>query len=191
MKKIGITGSLASGKSTASKILKKKGPVFSADHIVKKLYSRKKFRKHISKKLKIEHSSNLKSLIKKKILKDKSFFRNLEKIIHPLVRKEMKNFTKKYKNKKFIFFEIPLLVESRLMKDFDIIIFIKAKRNLRLKRFKQKGGFKILFNTLNRKQFSDKKKAKHCDHVVVNEKNLNILKKNLLYRKNVTKKKLI
>ena len=26
----------------------------------------------------------------------------------------------------------------------------------------------------------DKNKAKHCDHVVVNEKNLNILKKNLL-----------
>ena len=180
MKRIGITGSLASGKSTASKFFKKKGPVFSADSIVKKLYSQKKFRKYISKKLRIEHSSNLKSLIKKKILKDKSFFRKLEKIIHPLVRKEMTNFTNKYKNKRLIFFEIPLLVESRLMKDFDIIIFIKAKRNLRLKRFKKKGGDKILFNTLNRKQLSDKKKAKHCDYVIVNEKNLNILKKNLL-----------
>ena len=36
MKKIGITGSLASGKSTASKILAfKKGPLFNADNIVK------------------------------------------------------------------------------------------------------------------------------------------------------------
>ena len=52
MKKIGITGSLASGKSTASKILGKKGPVFSADNIVKKLYSHRK--KYISKKLKIQ-----------------------------------------------------------------------------------------------------------------------------------------
>ena len=180
MNRIGITGSLASGKSTASKILGKKGPVFSADSIVKKLYSQKKFTKHISKKLKIQSSSNIKSLIKQKILRDKSFFKKLEKIIHPFVRKEMINFTQKHKNKKFIFFEIPLLVESRLMKYFDIIIFIKAKRNLRLKRFKKKGGNKILFNTLNRKQFSDKKKAKHCDYVIVNEKNLNILKKNLL-----------
>ena len=63
MKKIGITGSLASGKSTAIKILGKKGPVFSADNIVKKLYSHRKIKKYISKKLKIQSSFNLKSLI--------------------------------------------------------------------------------------------------------------------------------
>ena len=179
MKRIGITGSLASGKSTASKILGKKGPVFNADSIVKKLYLQKKFRKYISKKLKIQNSSNLKSLIKKKILKDKSFFNKLEKIIHPLVRKEMINFTKKNKNKKFTFFEIPLLIENRLMKNFDMIYFIKAKQSIRLKRFKKKGGEKFFFHILNKKQFSDKKKAKYCDHVVVNEKKIDILKKNL------------
>ena len=38
MKKIGITGSLASGKSTASNFLSKnRGPLFSADKVVKKL----------------------------------------------------------------------------------------------------------------------------------------------------------
>ena len=179
MKRIGITGSLASGKSTATKILGKKGPVFNADKIVKKLYLQTKIRKYISKKLKIQNSSNLKNLIKKKILKDKSFFKKIEKIIHPLVREEMVNFVKKHKNKKFIFFEIPLLVESRLMKNFDIIIFIKAKRDLRFKRFKKKGGDKNFFNILNSKQLNDKKKAKYCDYVIVNEKNLNILKKNL------------
>ena len=41
MIKIGITGSLASGKTTASKILKhKRGPLFSADKIVKELYKK-------------------------------------------------------------------------------------------------------------------------------------------------------
>ena len=45
MKKIGITGSIASGKSTASKILSiKRGPLFSADLAVKKLYSQKKLK---------------------------------------------------------------------------------------------------------------------------------------------------
>ena len=106
MKRIGITGSLASGKSTASIFLGKKGPVFNADKIVKKLYLQIKFRKYISKKLKIQNTSNLKSLIKNKILKDKSFFKKLEKIIHPLVRKEMMNFAKKHKTKIY-FFEIP------------------------------------------------------------------------------------
>ena len=43
MKKIGITGSLASGKSTAGKILSSKnGPLFSADEEVQKLYRKKK-----------------------------------------------------------------------------------------------------------------------------------------------------
>ena len=42
--RIGITGSLASGKSSVVKILsKKKNIVFSADKIVKKIYSSKKF----------------------------------------------------------------------------------------------------------------------------------------------------
>ena len=43
MRRIGITGSVASGKSTAVKILKEKGPVFSADKIVKKLYKQNNF----------------------------------------------------------------------------------------------------------------------------------------------------
>ena len=86
---------------------------------------------------------------------------------------------KKYKKKKFIFFEIPLLIESRLMKNFDVIFFIKAKKSLRLRRFKAKGGDKKLFNILNSKQLSDYKKSRYCDHVIVNEKNLNIFKKNL------------
>ena len=46
----------------------------------------------------------------------------------------MKNFIKKKKKKKFIFFEIPLLIESKLMKNFDIIIFIKAKKSIKIKK---------------------------------------------------------
>ena len=92
----------------------------------------------------------------------------------------MYKFLKKNKRKKFTFLEIPLLIESKLMKNFDVIIFIKAKRRLRMQRFKQKGGNQKIFNILNKKQLTDKKKIKYCNHVVVNEKNLKILKKNLL-----------
>ena len=61
MKKIGITGSLASGKTTASKILSlKKGPLFSADKVVKKLYIKKKiFKLLISKKFKIKKNCQI------------------------------------------------------------------------------------------------------------------------------------
>ena len=182
MKKIGITGSLASGKTTASKILSfKKGPLFSADKIVKKLYKNKNFKKVLIRKLKIKNNSNLKKTLRKKILSDKSYLIKLEKIIHPLVRVQMKNFLKRNKRKKFVFFEIPLLIESKLTKKFDIIIYIRTKKSLRLRRFKSKGGSKRLFDVLDKKQMSDQKKMKFCDHVVVNNKNLAILKKNLLY----------
>ncbi len=181
MKKIGITGSLASGKSTAGKILSSKnGPLFSADEEVQKLYRKKKFRRLLAKKLNINSHFNIKKKIREIISKNKLSIKKLERIIHPLVRKQMKKFSKANKNKKFTFFEIPLLIESKLMRNFDIIFFIKARKSVRLKRFKAKGGDNKLFNILNEKQLKDKEKIKHCDHVIVNEKNLKILKKNLL-----------
>ena len=180
MKKIGITGSIASGKSSASKFLSSgKGPLFNADKVVKNLYLKQSFKKVISKKFKITNSKKIKSDLKKKILSDRTNIKKLEKIIHPIVRKEMKRFVKKNKKKQFIFFEIPLLIESKLMNNFDIIFFIKAKKNIRLKRFKSNGGSQEIFNLLNNKQLKDNKKIKYCDHVIVNEKNLNILKKKL------------
>ena len=181
MIKIGITGSLASGKTTASKILSfKRGPLFSADKAVKELYKNKHFKSLVSRRFKIKTNNQFKKSIKKLILKDKNNINKLEKIIHPFVRKKMKNFTSKNKTKKLLFYEIPLLVESKLMKRFNVIVFIKAKKQLRLKRFLSKSGDKKLFNLLNNKQMNDTKKIKFCDHVVVNEKNLNILKMNLL-----------
>ena len=181
MKKIGITGSLASGKTTASKILSSKGPLFSADAFVKKLYTKVVFKNLISRKFKLKKNGNLKILLKKKISKDKSIIKKLEKIIHPLVRSEMRRFGKINNKNKFVFFEVPLLIESKLMKNFDIIIFIKAKKSLRLRRFKNKGGNLEFFSIFNKKQLSEKKKIKYCDHVVVNESNKKILKENLLY----------
>ena len=52
MIKIGLTGSLASGKTTASKIISnRRGPLFSADKVVKKLYIQNSFKRLIAKRL--------------------------------------------------------------------------------------------------------------------------------------------
>ncbi len=180
MIKIGITGSIASGKTTASKILsKKRGPLFSADSTVLGLYKNNVFKSLIAKKFGIKKNNQIKKSIKEKIFRNENNLKKLEKIIHPLVRKKMKKFTQQNKNKKILFYEIPLLVESNLMKYFDIIIFIKSKKLLRLRRFISKKGNKKLFNLLNNKQMSEHKKVKFCDYIVVNERNLKILKKNL------------
>ena len=181
MIKIGITGSIASGKTTASKILSyKRGPLFSADNVVKILYKKNNFKKLLIKKFDIKKNSNFKLILKKKILQNEANVKKIEKLIHPVVRKEMKKFTILNKRKKNIFYEIPLLIENNLMKYFDVIIFIKAKRKIRLKRFKSKGGDEKLFKILNNKQLPDFKKIKFSNHIVVNEKNLNMLKKSLL-----------
>ena len=100
MKKIGITGSLASGKTTASKFLSyKRGPLFSADNVVKKFYRSNKFKNKLKKKFSLENTINLKKKVRDKILEDGLNIRKLEQIIHPLVRGEMKRFVKKYKKK--------------------------------------------------------------------------------------------
>ena len=111
MKKIGITGSLASGKTTASKILSSsKGPLFNADVVVKNLYKKNSFRKIISKRFNIKNTLNIKRSLKNKIKEDETNIQKLEKIVHPLVRKEMYKFIRKNKKKKFIFLEITLLI---------------------------------------------------------------------------------
>ena len=94
MIKIGITGSLASGKTTASKILSfRRGPLFSADKVVNNLYRNKRFKSLVSKKFKIKNNNQLKKSIKKLIFKNTKNIKKLEKIIHPLVRKKMRDFT--------------------------------------------------------------------------------------------------
>jgi dephospho-CoA kinase len=180
MIKVGITGSIASGKTISSKILsRRRGPLFSADMVVKELYTKIFFKKIISKTFAIKQNQNFKKEIKRKILEKKKNIKKLEQIIHPLVRKEMFLFNKKNRRKKILFFEIPLLVESNLSKHFDSIIFIKAKKKLRLTRYLKNGGDKKLFLLLDNHQMKDAKKAKHCDHIVVNNKSLSFLKNKL------------
>ena len=181
MKKIGITGSLAGGKTTASKILSNNfGPLFSADKIVKKIYDNPIFKKDYS-NFKNSKKANLKNEVKKKILERKNNLIKLEKAIHPIVRKNMFTFMRKNKNRKFIFLEIPLLIESKLTKYFDVIIFIKSKKSVRSKRYlsKHKKSIKF-FEFLDKQQIKDSKKMKYCDHIVVNNNSLSDLKKLLI-----------
>ena len=89
----------------------------------------------------------------------------------------MREFYKKNKNKEIVFFEIPLLVESKLMKFFDFVILVVASKKNRLKRYLKNGGKKEMFYLLDKNQISAKRKIKHCDYLIVNNKSKNILKK--------------
>ena len=175
MIKLGITGSMSSGKTTVAKLIShKKFPLFSADKIVSDLYKNKRFIKKITKKLKLNSRRKIKDQIRILLKKDKKRINIIESIIHPFVRKKMKQFLKK-KNK-VIVLEIPLLFESKLMNYFDVIVFINAKKQLRLRRYLKKNNDKKIFNLLNRRQILPTKKIKMSDHVINNNKSLSVLK---------------
>jgi dephospho-CoA kinase len=177
MIKIGITGSISSGKTTTSKIISKsKGPLFSADRVVKNLYLKKNFKSKVAKLLKISTNTHFKKRVKKKILENENNIKVLEKIIHPFVRKEMFSFIKRNRNKNFLFFEIPLLIESNLSKNFDSIVFVKANKKIRLRRYIKSGGKKKIFELLDKLQMKDILKMRFCDYVIVNNKSINVLK---------------
>ena len=175
---IGITGSLASGKSTVAQFIsKKKYPSFSADKTVQNLYKNKKFINQVIRKFKLNNKLKIKNQIKSIIKKNKNKLKALESIIHPLVRKEMNNFLKI--KSKILILEIPLLIESKLNRYFDKIIFVDAKKKIRLKRYQKRNNDKKMFDILNKRQLSPAFKKKFCNLIINNNYSLTTLRKNV------------
>ena len=175
---IGITGSIASGKTTVANLMAGKNyPFFSADKVVSNLYKKNFFIKALMKKFKFKQSKKIKEQVKLALKKDKKNLYILETIVHPFVRKEMKIFLKKQND--LLFLEIPLLLESKLNKYFDKIVFVNASRKIRLRRYLKKNGNKKTFVLLNKRQLIPSVKKKMCDYTINNNNSLPILKKTI------------
>ena len=176
MRIIGITGSIASGKTTVAHLIAgKKYPLFSADRVVLNLYKKNFFKKILIKKFKLKKNNKVKEQIKLILKKNKKNLNKLEKLIHPWVRKEMKSFLKK--KKKLLVLEIPLLIESRLVKYFDKVIFVDTEKKIRLKRYIKRNGSQKIFNLLNNRQLSSAFKKKMSHYTINNNYSLGILRK--------------
>ena len=65
------------------------------------------------------------------------------------------------------------------MKNYDKIILVNSRRDLRLKRYLKRGNNRKIFNLLNKRQLSPAKKIKFCDYVINNNGSLKLLKKNI------------
>ena len=69
---IGITGSIASGKSSVARLIaKKKYPLFNADNVVTDLYKNSNFTNLLIKKFKLSNKKRVKNQIKLLIIKNK------------------------------------------------------------------------------------------------------------------------
>ena len=128
MVRVGILGSVGSGKSFVANIFRLLGfDVFSADVEVGKIYqSNIIVNKKISKffRLKLYKNRINKEELREFVKKYSKKFKFLNKIIHPFVRKQLINFLEKNKNKKLVVLDVPLLIENKLFKFVDIFVFI-------------------------------------------------------------------
>ena len=163
MIRIGILGDIGSGKSYVAKNFGH--PVFNADAEVGKLYKkdRKTFNKLKKALPKYIHSFPInKKEISNAILANKSSLKKIIKIIHLEIRKKMNIFLRKNKNKKIVILDIPLLLENKINKKSDILIFIKSKKLDILKRLKKRENFnpKLLRKFKNIQLSLDYKKKK-------------------------------
>ena len=145
MIRIGILGDIGSGKSFVAKNFGY--PVFNADYEVLKLYQRNKY---VYKKLKkvlpeyiYEFPIN-KIQLSKAILANNSNLRKIITIVHKEVRNKLKSFLNKNKNKKFVVLDIPLLLENKLNKKKDILVYVESRKKDILRNLKKRKNFNIL-----------------------------------------------
>jgi dephospho-CoA kinase len=74
-------------------------------------------------------------------LANKYNLKKIAKIVHFEIRKKINIFLIKNKNKKIVILDIPLLLENKINKKGDILIFVKSKKLEIMKRLKKRKNF--------------------------------------------------
>tara|TARA_B100000401_G_C52579548_1_gene611895 strand:+ start:122 stop:691 length:570 start_codon:yes stop_codon:yes gene_type:complete len=187
MIRIGILGNIGSGKSYVAKNFGY--PVFDVDYEVSKLY---KNNKTMFKKLNNELPKYLKSFPIKKneiieaVLSNKNNLKKIIKIVHKEIRKKLNFFLKKNKHKKIVILDIPLLLENKINKKNDILVFVDSKKSIVEKKLKKRANFNLkIYNKFKKIQFSYAYKKKKSNYVIKNnfrEKNVKREIRNILYK---------
>ena len=181
MIRIAVLGDIGSGKSHVAKLFGY--PVFNADAEVNKLY--RKNRKCYNKLKNIFPKHIVSFPIKKEelseaILAGKDNLKKIVKIVHPEVRYSMNNFIKKNKNKKFVVLDIPLLVENKINKKNDILIFVSAEKKEINKRLKKRLNFNFkIFKIFKKLQLPVEKKKKQANFIIKNNFKNNFARKSV------------
>ena len=138
VKRIGIIGDIGSGKSFVANQFR--FPVFNADKEVNKIYKKNKicFNKLKNKLPKYIKSYPINKIeLSNAILSNSKNLKKIVNIVHPIVRKRLNFFLKKNIKKRIVILDIPLLIENKINKKNDILIFVDAKKkeiNSRLKK---------------------------------------------------------
>lgn len=175
MKVIGLTGSLACGKTAVAELFAKWGAqVVDADRLAASLTRKgtptyraivKLFGAGILKKNKQLDRRKL----AQHVFSHPKDLKKLNVLIHPSVILETYKLIAKTKNKKgLLVLDVPLLFESKMEKLVETVIVVQAKQDLILRRAQARGIPVELAQKILASQWSSARKAKLADHVIQN-----------------------
>jgi len=137
MKLIGLTGGIGSGKSTIARMFEELGvPVYYADQEAKKLMHSSIIKNKLISLFGKESYKNDElntAYIANIVFKDKNKLNELNKIVHPEVKKHFRNWIKK-QNTAYVIQENAIIFESKNQNDFDFIIAVTAPMELKIER---------------------------------------------------------
>ena len=177
MKRIAITGSMGSGKSTVSQILRKLGhPVYDADLIAKKVLQSEKTKVQLieryGEQILNEDLSINKTLLASRIFNNLEDKAHLEAIIHPQVYQELLSINADT----LMFAEVPLLYESQGERFFDEVWVVVSDESIlreRLRRYRAYTDEMIDERLIH--QIPQAEKMKRADVVITNNDDIEAL----------------
>lgn len=185
---IGLTGGIASGKSTVSQMIKEKGiRVVDADIIAKEAVSKGSAALHqivqtFGEEVLLPNGELNRQQLGAIIFSDEEKRKKLNAIVHPEVRKEMLEQRDEgvSNNETFVVLDIPLLFESKLEGLVDRIIVVYTTPDLQLSRLMNRNDLseEEALNRIHSQQPLEEKCQK-ADRVIENTKDLAFMRKQL------------
>lgn len=173
MLKVAITGGIASGKSTVSDYLTSVGyKVYSADKIYAELLSDENVVKKISNFIGVPPKNEFgrivldKKAVSEKVFTDKGLLDKLNSYTHALVYAKIDEIIDDTKEN-MVFFEIPLLFESKREDIFDKVIVILRNKTERIAAAKKRDGLTEEETLLRIKNQIDYDNSDFSKHTVI------------------------
>jgi dephospho-CoA kinase len=173
MIKIGVTGVIGSGKSTAVKYFSSLGvPVFIADNYAKKLMNEDVFLKSEIIKLigdnAYQNNELNRQYISDVIFKDEKLLKFINDLVHPKVREEYAKWLQK-QDFNYCVYEAALIFENKSESDFDKIICIKTPIDEIYKRLKSRANYsKFKIDLILNSQIDQDVKCSKSDYCINN-----------------------
>ena len=186
MLKVGITGGIGSGKSTVSSFFSELGvPVYDSDQRAKSLMQHDdsiiiKIKKEFGDGSYLNNVLN-RSHIAEIVFKNELKLKQLNAIVHPVVRTDFNNWLSQNSNAKFVIKEAAIMIESGAYKDLDKLIVVNANREQKIKWIKKRDHL-LLDDIENRiqNQLSDKIRNQYADFIIENNSSKKELKQQVL-----------